>query len=127
MIVIGCNQMEDFDCWDDDLFGADKAYSDGKFAMIITAIVLMAFFLIVFVSGYNTANVNQTKNIEHNELATVYDSKSCESTSNVLVEHEEQCPECGNVSVAVNNDIVCRNKNCPNYGLAVPIGFSTEN
>lgn len=119
--------MDDFDYWNDDPYGVDAAYSDGKFAMIVTVIILVLFFAVVLASEYNTVNVNQTENIEHEELATVYDSQSYESTSNVLIEHEEQCPECGNVSIAVNNDIVCRNENCPNCGLAVPIGFSTEN
>lgn len=110
--------MEDFDYWDDDPFGEDKAYSDGKFVIVITAILLVTFLLAVFTPWYDSENVNQTENIEHNELATVYDSPS-----SVLVEHEERCPECGNASIAVNDEIVCRNEGCPNYGIAVTIDY----
>lgn len=120
---MGCNQVEDFDYWDDDPFGEYNARNDGK-AGIIVMLLFIILFAFVMVIDFGILNNSQTENsgtIKDEELATVYDSPT-----NILVEHEDSCPECGNVSMAVNDNIVCRNEDCPNYGLAVHIDW-TEN
>lgn len=50
------------------------------------------------------------------EPPTIYDSPS-----KILEEDECTCPECGEISWGINGNVVCRNENCPNYGLAVPV------
>ena len=118
MIVMGCNQMDDFDYWDDDTFYLDDAHSQGKAAIIVSMVIIALFMLLVLWSEYKADTMYRSENINDNNIATVYDTPSGN-----LVEHEEKCPECGMVSMAVNNEIVCRNEDCPNYGIAVPIDF----
>lgn len=112
--------MEDFDYWDDDPFGEYNARNDDK-AGIIVMLLFIILFAFVMVIDFGLLNNSQTENlgaIKSKGLATVYDSPT-----NTLVEHEGSCPECGNVSIAVNDEIVCRNEDCPNYGLAVHIDW----
>ena len=39
----------------------------------------------------------------------------------VLQESELYCPFCGNLTIAVNKEIVCRNESCDKYGLPVMV------
>lgn len=115
--------MEDFEYWGDDPFGEYNARNDGKAGIIVTLLFLILFAFVMFID-FGILNNSQTENqteIKNEELAIVYDSPT-----NILVGHEDSCPECGNVSMAVNDNIVCRNEDCPNYGLAVHIDW-TEN
>lgn len=58
-----------------------------------------------------------TYNSEYNDVqycASIIDD-------NVLQESELYCPFCGNLTIAVNNEIVCRNESCDKYGLPVMV------
>lgn len=61
------------------------------------------------------------KEVPKEEKPTVVYDAPEEGTDGVLQEFEGVCPICGNVSYGINGNIVCRNKSCPNYGLAVPV------
>lgn len=50
------------------------------------------------------------------EIPIIYDSASSE-----LQETTAFCPVCGSETIALNDEIVCRNEDCQNYGLAVSI------
>ena len=115
---MGCNQVEDFDYWDDDLLGEYDARKDGKDGIIVMFlfIIFVAFVMFLDFSIINNSHTENSDTIKSEELATVYDTPT-----HTLVEHEDSCPECGNVSMVVNDEIVCRNEDCPNYGLAVHI------
>ena len=78
---------------------------------------VVAIVLAIFMSIFVQAEVNNAiERMRQPEFETIYDSSSEE-----LVEFEGSCPECGNESIGINGNIVCRNENCPNYGLAVPV------
>ena len=60
-------------------------------------------------------------NIQHNVEMQNPEPIIKERSDNVLQEFKGTCPLCGDVSYGINGNIVCRNENCPNYGLAVPV------
>lgn len=81
---------------------------------VIAAILFLCMFWIL-ISCANTSNV--TTNITNEgeiEMPTVYDSV-------VLRETNMFCPFCGDDTVAVNGEIVCRNESCEMYGLPVRV------
>lgn len=81
---------------------------------IAMAVVILIITLNVLTSievGRIVSEINATK------MDVIYDSPS-----KILKEDEYACPECGEISWGINGNVVCRNENCPNYGLAVPVG-----
>lgn len=109
--------MEDFDYWCDDFEYGEHHSTLGKnilaFAVIASIILMMAVVV------YNVRHAGLTEGTEVtdkvDDLVTVYDSPS-----GILKEGTGTCSECGREGWTINGDIVCRNENCPNYGLAAP-------
>ena len=79
-------------------------------AILIIEIALWVYILF--------GSINEIASKEDSPI--IYDSPS-ENKEGVLQEFEGACPLCGNISYGINGNIVCRNENCPNYGLAVPV------
>ena len=85
---------------------------------VIFAIGLILFIILaMFLSITSSYEIKNTVN-NHKEADTpvIYDTPSSK-----LKEDEYVCPECGDISWGINGDVVCRNEDCPNYGLAVPV------
>lgn len=123
--------------WDDDLYSECDMYRDGifesrfneKFILTPFTILVMAALLFIIVSlGLSSCEDKHgtQEAINDTELATVYDT--AKEDDGILYESRGLCSECGREGCAINGDIVCRNEDCPNYGLAAPaIMAVTEN
>lgn len=85
--------------------------NEWRFAGFILVCVLITS-VICFVLGAITGCVDAE--IPEEETPIIYDSVA-------ITESKAYCPECGNETVAFNDEIVCRNEDCPNYGLAVSV------
>lgn len=83
------------------------------FAIGLMLFIILAMFLSV-TSSYEIKNA--VDKYKETDTPIIYDTPSSE-----LKEDEYVCPECGEISWGINGDVVCRNENCPNYGLAVPV------
>lgn len=77
--------------------------------LVLIAAIAWIFTISSFVQSYKTV-------IQHEELATIYDTPSDE-----LREIEAQCQECGQIASGINGEIVCRNRNCSLYGIATKV------
>lgn len=125
--------MEAFD-WDDGFYGEcdmnpegqfESTFNEKFFATLFTALVVVTLLFIIVSLGLSSCSDNQ-KTINDTELATVYDTPKKDDS--VLQEGRGACRECGTEGYTINGDIVCRNEDCPNYGLAVPaVMAETEN
>lgn len=77
--------------------------------LVLIAAIAWIFAISSFVQSYKTA-------IQHEELATIYDTPS-----NELWEIEAPCEECGQMAFGINGEIACRNEECPLYGVPVKV------
>lgn len=77
--------------------------------LVLLAAMAWIFAISSFAKSYRTA-------IPHEELVTVYDTPS-----NELREIEAPCKECGQMASGINDEIACRNEECPLYGVAVKV------
>lgn len=85
---------------------------------VIFAIGLMLFIILaMFLSVTSSYEIKNTVDkYKETDTPIIYDTPSSK-----LKEGEYICPECGEISWGINGDVVCRNEDCPNYGLAVPV------
>lgn len=86
---------------------------DDERPVIIFLVLIAAFAWIFVISSFAKSYRNV---IPHEELATVYDTPSKE-----LREIDAPCKECGQMASGINNEVACRNKECPLYGVAVKV------
>lgn len=125
--------METFD-WDDGFYSEcdmnlegqfESPFNEKFFATLFTTLVVVTLLFIIVSLGLSSCSDNQ-KTINDTELATVYDTSK--NSDGVLQEGRGACKECGMEGYTIDGDIVCRNEDCPNYGLAAPAVMSeTEN
>lgn len=80
------------------------------FCVIVLSII--CFSMGMAIAGSDTE-------IPKEEVPIVYDSAANDSI--VIKESKAYCPECGRETIAFNDEVVCRNEDCPNYGLAVSV------
>lgn len=123
--------------WDDDLYSECDMYRDGIFesslnerffAVVFGALVGVTLVFVIVSLGLSGCSDTGGSGGKSNdtELATVYDT--AKEDDGILYESRGLCSECGREGCAINGDIVCRNEDCPNYGLAAPAIMSeTEN
>lgn len=76
--------------------------------IVFIAVAAWIFVISSFAESY--------KDIPHEELVTVYDTPS-----STLREIEASCKECGQMASGINDEIACRNEECPLYGVAVKV------
>ena len=121
--------MDEFD-WDDGFYDECDMYRDGKFEspfnkvfFIVFGVCVLMFVAVIFaLSSCNKLD----KQINDRELVTVYDTPN--TKDDILQEGLGACSECGMEGYTIDGNIVCRNEDCPNYGLAEPaIMPETEN
>lgn len=128
--------METFD-WDDGFYSEydvnqegrfESSFNDKLFSTLFTALVVATLLFVIVSLGLSScADKHETqKTINDTELATVYDTSK--NSDGVLQEGRGLCSECGMEGYTIDDNIVCRNEDCPNYGLAAPAVMSeTEN
>lgn len=121
--------VDEFD-WDDDLYSECDMYRDGIFEhkfnktlFIVFGVCVLMFVAVIFALSSCNKPDKQMNDIE---LATVYDTPN--TKDDILQEGRGFCSECGKEGHTIDGNIVCRNEDCPNYGLAAPAIMSeTEN
>ena len=85
--------------------------------LVLMAIAMAVVILIITLNVLTSIEVGRiVSEINATKMDVIYDSPS-----KILKEDEYACPECGEISWGINGTVVCRNENCPNYGLAVPV------
>lgn len=85
--------------------------------LVLMAIAMAVVILIITLNVLASIEVGRiVSEINGTKMDVIYDSPS-----KFLKEDEYACPECGEISWGINGNVVCRNENCPNYGLAVPV------
>lgn len=109
--------MEDFDYWCDDFKYGEHHSTLGKNILAFAVIVFIILMMAVVVYNVRTSGLIEDMEVADGGggLETVYDTPS-----GILKEGTGTCSECGREGWTINGDIVCRNENCPNYGLAAP-------
>lgn len=128
--------VETFD-WDDGFYGEydvnqegrfESSFNDKLFATLFTTLVVATLlFVIVSLGLFSCADKHEAQEATNDtELATIYDT--AKEDDGFLYEGRGLCSECGREGYAIDDNIVCRNEDCPNYGLAAPaIMPETEN
>lgn len=128
--------VETFD-WDDGFYGECDMNSEGRFessfnerlfaTLFTTLVVATLLFVIVSLGLSSCADKHEAQEATNDtELATIYDTSK--EDDGFLYEGRGMCSECGTEGYTIDDNIVCRNDDCPNYGLAAPaIMTGTEN
>lgn len=125
--------VETFD-WDDGFYGEYDINLDGQvkskfneklFAILFTTLVVATLLFIIVSIGLSSCE-NKQRTINDTELATIYDTPK--EDDGLLHEGRGFCSECGKEGYTIDDNIVCRNDDCPNYGLEAPAIMTwTEN
>lgn len=121
--------VDEFD-WEEDFYNECDMYHDGKFKrpfnkvfFVVFGVCVLMFVAVIFALSSCNKSDKQMNDIE---LVTVYDTPN--TKDDILQEGRGFCSECGREGYTIDGNIVCRNKDCPNYGLAAPAIMSeTEN
>lgn len=128
--------VETFD-WDDGFYGECDMNSEGRFessfnerlfaTLFTTLVVATLLFVIVSLGLSSCADKHEAQEATNDtELVTIYDT--AKEDDSFLYEGRGLCSECGREGYTIDGNIVCRNEDCPNYGLAAPaIMPETEN
>lgn len=128
--------MEAFD-WDDGFYSECDVNQEGRFessfneklfvTLFTTLVVATLLFVIVSLGLSSCADKYEAQEaINDTELVTIYDT--AKEDDGILYEGRGLCSECGMEGYTIDDNIVCRNEDCPNYGLAAPAVMSeTEN
>lgn len=125
--------METFD-WDDGFYSEcdmnlegqfESPFNEKFFAVLFTTLVVVTLLFIIVSLGLSSCS-NKQGTINDTELVTIYDTSK--EDDDILQEGRGMCSECGTEGYTIDDNIVCRNEDCPNYGLAAPAVMAwTEN
>lgn len=128
--------VETFD-WDDGFYSEydvnqerrfEYSFNDKLFATLFTTLVVATLLFVIVSLGLSScADKHEAQEATNDtELATIYDT--AKEDDGFLYEGRGLCSECGREGYTIDDNIVCRNEDCPNYGLAAPaIMPETEN
>lgn len=128
--------VETFD-WDDGFYCEydvnqegrfESSFNDKLFATLFTTLVVATLLFVIVSLGLSScADKHEAQEATNDtELVTIYDT--AKEDDGFLYEGRGLCSECGREGYTIDGNIVCRNEDCPNYGLAAPaIMPETEN
>lgn len=86
--------------------------------VLYALIILLVISLIGIVSVFLSMPVIKHSEEEENKIV-LYDSPA-----KIMMEIEGTCPSCKQPAKGFSGEIVCRNKDCDLYGLAIDVRYS---
>lgn len=110
--------------WDDDMF---DEYNRDSYGGSLRAACIILVIILICLAVYMSQGINSVNNDAHvegksNDMPSIYDTPSDEigyDDDHLLIEEPGQCTLCGSESMMIDKSFVCRNEDCPNYGVAV--------
>lgn len=128
--------VDEFD-WDDGFYSECDMNPEGRFkspfneklfAMLFTILVVVTLLFIIVSLGLSSCSYKREAQEAINDTKPVIIYDTPKEDDGILYEGRGLCSECGREGYTIDGNIVCRNENCPNYGLAAPaIMPETEN